>query len=172
VKPISRDHFTTCTSTIDLAKRAIDQPHIADFIPMVITADKQTRGRGRKGDVWFSPEGCGIYAAFVVPLTEYHEFMTMWIGSAIVRELKRYTHLDIKQIGINDLYLDNRKLGGILCEAYKGYLIVGVGLNIFRPSDNKIRKDLLSTIVYLNEFGAEHLLDRPDLINVLAEAIC
>lgn len=166
---MNRDHFFTCTSTMDLAKHAIDQPYIADFIPLVITADKQTRGRGRNGGSWFSPEDCGLYASFVIRLDEYHEFMTMWIGTAIVRELQNYTHLDIKQVGINDLYLAGRKLGGIICEVYKGYLIVGIGLNLFRPS--KIRKDLQQSAIWLNEFGAEHLLDRADLIKVLEKAI-
>jgi BirA family transcriptional regulator, biotin operon repressor / biotin---[acetyl-CoA-carboxylase] ligase len=169
MKLFNRDHFYTCTSTIDLAERAINQPNIADFIPQVITADKQTRGRGRTGASWFSPEGCGLYVSFIVPVEEYHEFLTMWIGAAIVRELKRYTHLDIRQAGINDLFLDNRKLGGIICEVYKGYLIVGVGLNTFRPT--RVRKDLDKTAVWLNEFSNESLLSTGDLLQVLAEAI-
>jgi len=154
---------------MDLAKHAIDQPNVAQWVPLIITADKQTGGRGRNGRIWFSPEGCGLYAAFIVNLTEYHEFMTIWLGAGIVRELKKYTLLDIKQVGINDIYLDGRKLGGIICEVYKGYLIVGIGLNRVRPS--KVRKDLEDKIVYLSEFSAEHLIGQGDLLQVLAEAI-
>lgn len=169
MKLFNRDHFYSCTSTMDLAKHAIDQPNIADFIPQVITADKQTRGRGRTGAAWFSPESCGLYVSFITNLTEYHEFMTMWIGSAIVREFRRHTRLDIRQVGINDIYLDQRKLGGVICEVYKNYLIVGVGLNIRRPV--KVRKDLLETAIWLDEFSAESKLATGDLLQALAKAI-
>lgn len=154
---------------MDLAKNAIDQPNIATWCPLVITADKQTKGRGRNGKSWFSPDGMGLYSAFVKPVDEYHEFITMWMGAAIVRELRSYTLLDIKQVGINDIYLANKKLGGILCEVYKGYLIVGVGLNVFKPM--KIRNDLLEKAIWLNEFSSEGLLSRTDLIKVLEGAV-
>jgi BirA family biotin operon repressor/biotin-[acetyl-CoA-carboxylase] ligase len=154
---------------MDLARHAINQPHIADFIPQVITADTQTAGKGRNNHKWWSPESAGLYAAFIVPVEEYYEFLTMWIGTGIVRELKKYTHLDIKQIGINDIYLDNRKLGGILCEVYKGYLIVGVGLNVICPV--LILPELQDRAVWLDEFSADRLLSRAGLLQVLAEAI-
>jgi BirA family biotin operon repressor/biotin-[acetyl-CoA-carboxylase] ligase len=154
---------------MQLAKTAINQPHIEDFIPTVITAECQTAGKGRNGHKWWSPRGAGLYAAFIIPLDEYHEFMTLWLGTAIVRELRRYTRLDIHQVGINDIYLDNRKLGGVLCEAYKKYSIVGIGLNIIRPVG--VIPELQNTAVWLDEYSADRLLARADLINVLAEAI-
>src|SRR5665213_6460 len=165
MKLINRDRWVVCDSVIRLAETAIDGEHISDLIPTVITADEQTAGKGRNGHLWWSPKNAGLYSAFIVPLDEYHAFMTMWIGAGIVRELKKYTHLDIKQVGMNDIFLDHRKLGGILCEVYKKYLIVGVGLNIIRPVE--VIAELQDTAVWLDEFSADRLLAKADLISIL-----
>lgn len=169
---MNREHFDSCTSTMDLARHAIDQPQIVDCIPTVVTADKQTKGEGQNGNIWWSPEGMGLYASFIVPEPKHdtaNGLLTSYIGHAVVSALRAHTHLNIYQMGINDIYLDQRKLGGMLCEIYKGYLIIGIGLNVFRPS--KVRKDLLKTAVWLNEFGAEHLLGRAQLIDVLSKRL-
>ena len=163
-------HIETCKSTNDEAKALIDRGFVS---PIVIYADKQTQGRGRNGKSWWSPEGMGLYASLVTqrpPDAAHDIFLTMWLGTAIVRGLRQYTLLDIHQIGVNDIYLDERKLGGILCEIYKERLIVGVGLNLYRPT--KVRKDLISSACWLNEFGSEERIVIPKLLNILSEAVC
>lgn len=155
-------------STNDWAKFNIDSALIQGND--VYIAHQQTKGRGRYGKTWWSPEGMGLYASFVKKYNQIDtDMLTTWLGHGIVTVLKKYTLLDIHQEGINDIYLDKRKLGGILCEVYKDYLIVGVGLNLFRPT--KVRKDLLQSAVWMNEYGSEQRISINILIDLLAGVI-
>lgn len=153
-------------STHEEAKRYIADGQEAT----TIVADRQTRGHGQGGKSWWSPEGMGLYISIIRPVPALpHESLTSLIGAKLVHTLRRYTLLQIHQQGINDIYLDGRKLGGILCEIYNNRLIVSVGLNLFRP--NKVRKDLQRSAIWLNEFGAEHLIDGYKLVKMIEELL-
>lgn len=134
--------------------------------PTTIVAQKQTQGRGQGDKKWWSPEGVGLYVSFIRPVPQHDvDLYTSLIGNKIVDALRSHTLLQIHQRGINDIFLDDRKLGGILCEINRGYLIVSVGINIFRPG--KVRRDLEKTAVWLNEFGAEHRIDGDTILKLI-----
>jgi biotin-(acetyl-CoA carboxylase) ligase len=106
--------------------------------PTVISAGRQTQGRGSRGRVWSSPPGKGIYFSIVHPspgvLSLKHpafskqspifdadwSFFTRTAGLACALVLQKEIGLDIQLKPINDLYLQGRKLGGILCESIFG----------------------------------------------------
>jgi len=100
----------------------------------VVTADSQTAGRGRGGKRWESPGGMGLWISFLVrgeseaPPT----LVPILVGLAASRALERLCP-SLKP-GIkwpNDIEVEGRKLGGILCEsAGTGVVVVGVGLNL------------------------------------------
>jgi BirA family transcriptional regulator, biotin operon repressor / biotin---[acetyl-CoA-carboxylase] ligase len=162
----------TCTSTNDEARKFIDRFSPGpDWNPdSVIVANKQTAGKTTKPTSWWSPEDAGIYLSVIRTIPKQNlDLFTTLVGYALTSALRRYTLLDIQQRGVNDLFLDNRKLAGILCEIYKEHLIVGVGLNVFQP--NKIRHDLIGKSIWLNEFASELLLDKNVLIKLIVEAI-
>lgn len=161
-----------CRSTNESAKQYIDQcEHMQqDQYYTVFEANKQTQGKGSNGKTWWSPEDAGIYMSVLQSFDDRPlALLTTLVGYKIMCALRAYTYLDIQQRGVNDLFLDDRKLGGILCELYKHHLIIGIGLNLFRPT--KVRKDLQQTAVWLNEFSSETLLDRNLLIKMISEAI-
>lgn len=173
--------FDTISSTHDAAKDyltnlslswnalIVESPYY-HCPPTTIVAQKQTHGRGQGEKKWWSPEGMGLYVSFICPVPQVPtEAITSLIGNKIVYTLRKYTLLDIHQKGVNDIFLNERKLGGILCEIYRGYLIVSVGVNLFRP--NKVRKDLLQTAIWLNEFGAEHLIDGDNVLKLIEGVI-
>src|SRR5687767_3053092 len=54
--------YTSVTSTMDLAAEAV---HAGAAEGVVIVADEQTAGRGRRGRTWSSPAGAGLYVSFV-----------------------------------------------------------------------------------------------------------
>jgi BirA family biotin operon repressor/biotin-[acetyl-CoA-carboxylase] ligase len=170
-------HLDTCKSTNSLAREVLDQaPNQPLSIGTVIVARKQTQGKGRSG-TWFSPEDCGIYMSVITPWptpTENEcmatvETCTRAVGFRIMKLLQNYFHLNTYVQGINDIYLAGRKLAGILCEYHTASdkLIIGVGLNTFRPS--KVRKDLLRKAVWLNEYSCEALIDHSKLVTMIAE---
>ena len=104
----------------------------------VISAGRQSQGRGSRGRTWASPLGKGLYFSIVHPapgiLSLKHpssdkptpifdadwSFFTRTAGLACALVLRQEMGLDIQLKPVNDLYLQGRKLGGILCESIFG----------------------------------------------------
>ncbi len=106
----------------------------------VILAEGQTRGRGRRGDDWYSPLGAGVYLSIGWPRQPElpPAMLAMLPAVAIMRALRE---LGIQNAGLkwpNDILLrhgDDRKLGGILAEARTRAprVVIGIGLNVRLP---------------------------------------
>ena len=102
--------------------------------PMVCLAEKQTKGRGRNGNQWRSPDAENIYLSFswvFESLPKHLPLLSLWVGITIAETLKT---LGIENHGIkwpNDLYWQHKKLGGVLIEtsSASSRLIVGIGIN-------------------------------------------
>lgn len=109
----------------------------------LIAANTQTAGRGRFARRFFSPPDTGIYMTLVLPFAKSAgDALPMTMASAVsVTELiARHTGRRPGIKWVNDIYLDGRKVCGILTEFWKpqrpgggGALIVGVGLNTEMP---------------------------------------
>ena len=106
----------------------------------VIIADKQTEGRGRMGRSFESPSGTGIYMSLVL----YPEFglecaplITSAAACAVAEAIDEVCGCDVSIKWVNDLYLNGRKICGILTEASLGlemknldYAVIGIGVNV------------------------------------------
>ena len=101
----------------------------------VIVADRQTKGRGRKGRKWVSQEG-GLYFSFLLDPKRYKELiqLPLILGYALSRALEGLSGVSFKLKWPNDVYSENKKVSGILCELYRGKLIVGIGVNLNQKS--------------------------------------
>lgn len=104
---------------------------------ILVLAETQTSGRGRLGRPWFSPAGSGIYMSLVLPpivMQRYSPQLTIVTAAALCRVLRRMTELDIRMKWPNDLYVDDRKVSGILIEscsaASRNYFIMGAGISV------------------------------------------
>ena len=101
--------------------------------PTLLVAERQTAGRGRMGRVWQSAPGDSLTFSLSLPLAP-----TDWSGLslAVGLSLAESLHPDVGLKWPNDLWFQDRKLGGILVEAASmgglSQVVVGVGLNI-RP---------------------------------------
>jgi len=112
----------------------------------VVVAETQTEGRGRLGREWFSPPGTGLYFSVILhprlPAADL-PYITLTAGVAVCEAVERECQVSLGIKWPNDLYLDNKKLGGILCETGPatqahgdsgGILVVlGIGLNVSTP---------------------------------------
>lgn len=107
----------------------------------VLFAESQTAGRGRRGRAWHSPKGAHLY--FSVS-TAYHGALNLLpplalaVGVACAEAVEAVTGLPVRLKWPNDLYLEGRKLGGILIETQAMtrtpvHVVVGVGLNVRMP---------------------------------------
>ena len=109
----------------------------------VCLADMQHAGRGRRGKVWISPPGSSLYLSVSTKLKLSLNALTglsLAVGVMIVAVLR---NLGVSNAGVkwpNDIYVDNKKLGGILVDissdkSGSSFVVIGLGLNINMPVD-------------------------------------
>ncbi|HEY0390669.1 MAG TPA: biotin--[acetyl-CoA-carboxylase] ligase [Solirubrobacterales bacterium] len=100
----------------------------------VVTAREQTAGRGRVGRVWTAPDGKALlYSAILRPLDQRHLLLPLSVPLAVcatAEALRPGIECQVKWP--NDVWLDGRKLSGILIEArpQDGWAVIGIGLNL------------------------------------------
>jgi BirA family biotin operon repressor/biotin-[acetyl-CoA-carboxylase] ligase len=105
--------------------------------PTLLVAERQTAGRGRQGRVWQSQAGDSLTFSISLALRPQDwSGLSLAVGLSLAESL----HPDVRLKWPNDLWFEDRKLGGILVEAAsmgdRSQLVVGVGLNIRpRPSE-------------------------------------
>jgi len=104
---------------------------------LVVVADEQTAGRGRRGHAWFSPPGSGLYVSVVLaPATARVDplratrLVTLAAGVALAEGIHAATSLRVSLKWPNDLLVAPRKLAGILAEATDRLVVVGYGINV------------------------------------------
>jgi BirA family transcriptional regulator, biotin operon repressor / biotin---[acetyl-CoA-carboxylase] ligase len=107
----------------------------------VVVAEKQTRGRGRRGRSWFSPPGEGIYTSVIlrppIPPNEAPG-LTLLASVALAEALHAITLLNVNIKWPNDILIKGRKVAGILTEISTemdriDYVVIGVGVNVNMP---------------------------------------
>ena len=116
-------------STNDECKRISSNKDI-----LAVAADKQTKGKGRKGKKWHSPEG-NISLSLAFADRELDSPISIATGILVKNALSEVFNLDtIKLKWPNDLVFENKKIGGILVEkevfANFTKTIVGIGINL------------------------------------------
>jgi BirA family transcriptional regulator, biotin operon repressor / biotin---[acetyl-CoA-carboxylase] ligase len=124
-------HYRQTESTNDRARElaAAGAPH-----GTVVTAAEQTAGRGRQGRTWTAPPGKALlYTALLRPLDERHVTLPLAVPLAVcaaAEELRPGIECRVKWP--NDIWLEERKLAGVLIEArpQDGWAVIGIGLNL------------------------------------------
>ena len=103
----------------------------------VVLAERQTDGRGRRGQEWFSPPGVNLYASvlFREPLAPAKAQPFCFIASLAVADAIRDLGLHPAIKWPNDVLVGRKKVAGALMEcATRGravdFLVVGVGVNL------------------------------------------
>ena len=196
--------FDEIGSTNDEAKTKVTQ--IENFNDSIaIFAEKQTSGRGRTGKTWESPANVNIYLSFgwysSLKLSEL-EGLSLATGVEISNHLDPIKGESLKIKWPNDLFLSEKKVGGILVETTsnkKGTsIVIGVGFNILMSDKiensidqdwtslsihfgkdfdrNKIAGNILEALFHLkNNFetnGFSHYKDRFEELNILKNKEC
>ena len=110
----------------------------------LLAADEQTAGRGRQRRPWIARPRTALLFSLAVPLPELLPTLPAIApacGAALADHLiERGIEARIKWP--NDLLLDGRKLGGILCELAvdadgQSTLVIGVGINVLLTADDR-----------------------------------
>ncbi|MBR2293337.1 MAG: biotin--[Clostridia bacterium] len=106
-------------------------------IPAVFLAEGQTAGRGRMGRGFYSPDGTGIYFSLLFELPQEPNEVTRLTALAavgVLRAIRRVTGVTPAIKWVNDLYLEGKKIAGILAESFLAEktrcAVLGVGVNL------------------------------------------
>jgi BirA family biotin operon repressor/biotin-[acetyl-CoA-carboxylase] ligase len=125
----------------------------------VVLADRQVKGRGRRGKSWISPEGGIWFSIILKPEREEAHTLTFLAAVSINRVLNNLG-LTARIKWPNDILIEDRKLCGILTETTSEgnrleYAIVGVGINANIDGDS-FPEDLQGSVTSLRyELGRD-----------------
>ena len=136
-------------------------------------AESQTKGKGRNLKKWQSPKNENIYMSLSFTSNlELRNFSSFSLVTALAIHnvlRKKNIHTEIKWP--NDIYLNKKKVGGILIETLtkdqKNLVIVGIGLNVFMTRNAKIDRDWTS----LKLETRKNVFDRNEIIAKIANEI-
>ncbi|MEO0073507.1 MAG: biotin--[acetyl-CoA-carboxylase] ligase [candidate division WOR-3 bacterium] len=117
----------TVNSTNDYAFSLVDRKE-----PVVVVARRQTKGRGRFRRRWFSDHDSLVFSVLLFPKIGALVVggLTQIVGLALCRAIEIETGLKPVLRWPNDVLHGEKKLAGILCEARRGAVVVGVGINL------------------------------------------
>jgi BirA family biotin operon repressor/biotin-[acetyl-CoA-carboxylase] ligase len=165
--------FPDVTSTNDVALR-LGEADAGEGV--LVVADRQTAGRGRRGRQWASPAAAGIYATVLLrPASRVAALVTIAAGVAVADGIQAATGLAAVVKWPNDVLIPEagarepgRKVAGILAEGGTSpsgpWVALGFGINVLPgafPPDVAVRATSL-----------EHELGRPvDRAAVLVECL-
>ncbi|MCH9632063.1 MAG: Bifunctional ligase/repressor BirA [Chlamydiae bacterium] len=148
---IKHHHFNKLESTQDWAKDNYESFDLKKF--HVISANEQSKGRGRFDRNWHSPHGGGAYATYCFLVSEHsHPLNPISLVTGLTfAEVLQKLGLIVKLKWPNDIFINDKKAGGILVETKettKGKVFfVGVGLNINMDANQLVNIDCPATSV-------------------------
>lgn len=158
-------HVVSCSSTQELAAQ---QPGDGDA---VFWSDHQTHGRGRMQREWHDEPGADLAVTFRVTIRLPHPTaLPATLPVAVLQACEPLTGRALRIKWPNDVFLDGRKLAGVLVDAGVGTrdtFLIGIGVNVNRvrfPPDLEATACSLATAT-----GRE--IDRGDLLLRIAERL-
>ncbi len=133
-------HIESTLSTMIDAKKFIEKESSNCFI----LSDEQTRGKGRRGNMWHSPKGNIYFSMTFKNFLEIrnHFLYSLLIAVSIKSTLKQFKAKHIFFKWPNDIYFENKKFCGIILEYCKvktsdDFIISGIGINFSSSPDIK-----------------------------------
>ena len=123
-------HHRATDSTNERAKQlaATGAPH-----GTLITADEQSAGRGRQGRTWTAPPEHALLLSLIVRgLEERHALLPLAAAVAVCEACEASAGVTCAIKWPNDVWIERRKVSGILIEGrpQEGWAVVGIGINV------------------------------------------
>ncbi|MBO7333581.1 MAG: biotin--[acetyl-CoA-carboxylase] ligase [Lachnospiraceae bacterium] len=137
-----------CVKTIDSTNlKCKSEAESGAYEGVTYIAEEQTKGRGRRGRSFFSPDSTGLYLSILLrPELEISDAVLITTAAAVAAATasEKVNDLikegDVKIKWVNDLYLNDKKISGILTEAGLSmetggfdYAVMGIGFNLAPP---------------------------------------
>lgn len=137
---------------------------------LLVCAEKQTGGRGRRGKTWISPLGRNLYLS----LTQSFDGgagqlsgLSLVVGLAVAETLIDLGYVDVELKWPNDILVNGRKLGGILIEMAGDLVgqcnvVIGLGLNL--TMSDALAESIDQPWADLRTLDPEKLIDKNQLL--------
>ena len=114
----------------------------------IVAAKNQTSGRGRRGNTWSSSEGMALFSFLLktenkLDILEYTK-LPLIAGISTLVALKKIKDGAYNFKWTNDVFLDNKKLCGILIEKVEENFIIGIGINVRNIIPDELQKIAIS----------------------------
>lgn len=145
------DYYKTIDSTQDEIWRRIESGNLING--ETVFSEIQTNSYGTHGRIWHTDETGNIAFSFVIQTNskiENLDGMTLEIAQIFVKIFKEY-EINIKIKLPNDLYLNGKKMGGILCQTKLigenvRYIVIGIGININKMNFSEDIKEIATSV--------------------------
>ena len=119
--------FCKIDSTNSEAARRIRS---GQMLPMLISAKSQTAGKGTRGRSFYS-KGGGLYMSLALKVDDAHlQKLTVLAAVATAKSIEKLSGKEVGIKWVNDIYLEGKKVCGILCERVENAVIIGIGVNL------------------------------------------
>lgn len=105
---------------------------------LVVVAESQTAGRGRRDRSWTTPPRAGLTFSVLLRPTfppAGWGWLPLLAGLAVAAPLTTLSEVDVRLKWPNDVLVGERKLGGILTEVVGTGVVVGIGVNVSLRAD-------------------------------------
>lgn len=147
LKPVcSHIKIQTVPATVSTNTLVREKAALGASEGLVIAANTQTQGRGRIGRSFFSPADTGIYMSLLLRPAQYSSRqavkLTTMAAAAACDAIENISKKKAQIKWVNDIYMDNKKVSGILTEASFGledglleYAVLGIGINVYPPKE-------------------------------------
>lgn len=144
-KPVKIVALESCPSTMLSIKDVLQQSESHELV--VVVAEQQTEGKGRYGRSWASFPG-NIHCSIAFNQGGFSSGEVMMAASVLVRRvLGHYENVCLKWP--NDLFVNGKKLAGILVEVYQDRFVLGVGVNIaYAPVPTSTSLAMVNGVIY------------------------
>lgn len=142
IKDIKIKIFDSVDSTNNICQQIADV--VVNETEYIVISSHQTKGKGRHGRSFFSPSDTGLYMSFLLKNLPYSAEeaakLTTMAAVSVCEAIEEVSDKEAFVKWVNDIYVSNRKVCGILTEATPSlkenkleYAIVGIGINVYMP---------------------------------------
>lgn len=164
--------FDEVTSTNVVAKENFNS---SSPRPIVVVANSQTKGRGRLGREFYSPKDTGIYMSYAFrPKFDMSKstLITICAAVAVAQAMEKVVGISPKIKWVNDLFINDKKVAGILTEASMSLesgqmdtIIIGIGINCFTKDFPDFDRNVAGPIGGEGSYSRNQLV--AEILNVL-----
>ena len=139
----------------------------------ICLTESQTKGRGRHSKEWQSPKYENIYMSISFSTNQDLKFFSSFslVTALSVQKALTKHKFDTKIKWPNDIYINSKKVGGILIETLSkdknNIVVVGIGLNVFMKSNSKIDREWTSLILENESMSIDRNKIISDIVNEL-----